>query len=225
LNLMAAIAVLGQARIPVESGPNPFLADANGKPLYLQQNYVAEGNPYFRDQYYFAELTTFNGKVYRDVQVKVNLMENQVLYLTEDKKEMISTSIIKRIKFYSIPDADGSQHLVLESFNGGLNIENTPIYQVLDSGTYILLKRIVVNYRDIKGYGQSTITRTFEHLETFYCRMPDGSISKLNKGKEALLEIFGKKRNLVEAFIDKNNLKCRTAKDFQKVFSYANSIF
>src|SRR6185436_17708883 len=160
--LISSTKLSSQSRTPVESGPNPLLADMSGKPLYLQENYIAEGSPYFPDQYQFAEITLVCGKVYRDIQVKVNIMENKVLYLDEDNKEMITTSPIKRIKFYSISAEDGS-NTVLESFNGGLNMDKTPIYQVLDSGTYTLLKKIVVTYRDNKGYGQSLVTRTFEH--------------------------------------------------------------
>ena len=211
------------SRTPAESGPNPFWADQSGKPLYLQENYVAEGSPYFRDQYHLAEITMIDGKVYKDVQVKLNIMENLVLYLAEDNKEMISTSAIRRIKFYSIPTEDGMETAVLESLNGGLNISKTPIYQLLDSGTYTLLKKIAITYRDNKGYGQSLVTRTFETKETYYCRLPDGEFVKF-KGREAMLDIFGMKRNKVETFIDKNKLKCRSDKDFQKVFQYFNSI-
>ena len=87
----------GQSRVPTDIGPNAFLADMNGRPLFLQENYIAEGSPYFRDQYYFAEVTMVNGKVYSDVQVKLNILENLVIYLTEDKKEMISTSAMRLI--------------------------------------------------------------------------------------------------------------------------------
>jgi len=213
-----------QSRSPVESGPNAFWADMSGRPLYLQENYIAEGSPHFRDKYYFAEITMVNGRIYKDIQVKVNILENQVLYLTDDNKEMVSTSAIKKIEFYNIPSEEGIQNVVLESFNGGLNMEKTPVYQVLDSGKYSLLKKIVVTFIDSKGYGQSLVTRSFEHTETLYCQMPDGLIVKMGKGREAVLEICGSKRKQVESYIDKNNLKCRTAKDFQRVFQYFNSI-
>ena len=213
-----------QSRTLGETGPNAFWADMSGRPLYLQENYIAEGSPYFLDKYYFAKVTMVNGKVYKDIQVKVNILDNQVLYLTDDDKEMVSTSAIKRIRFDNISTEDGFQNLVLESFNGGLNMEKTPVYQVLDSGKYSLLKKIAVTYIDSKGYGQSLVTRSFEHSETLFYRLPDGSIVKMGKGREAVLEICGSKRKQVEAFIDKNNLKCRTAKDFQRVFSYFNSI-
>ena len=215
---------LAQSSSPVPSGQNAFWADMSGRPLYLQENYIAEGSPYFLDKYYFAEVTMVNGKLYKDIQVKVNILDNQVLYLTDDNKEMVSTSAIKRIQFYNITSEEGMQNVVLESFNGGLNMEKTPVYQVLDSGKYSLLKKISVTYIDSKGYGQSLVTRSFEHTETLYCQMPDGNIIKMGRGREAVLEICVSKRKLVEAFIDKNNLKCRTAKDFQMVFHYFNSI-
>ena len=222
--IMYSFGSFSQSRTPGESGPNAFWADMSGRPLYLQENYVAEGSPYFHDKYYLAEVTMVNGKVYKDIQVKVNILDNQVLYLTDDNKEMLSTSAIKRIRFFNISAEDGIQNVVLESFNGGLNMEKTPVYQVLDSGKYSLLKKISVTYIDSKGYGQSLVTRSFERTETLFCQMPDGSIVKIGKGRETVLEICGAKRKQVEAFIDKNNLKCRTAKDFQRVFNYYNSI-
>ncbi len=93
---------LPKAERLVTTGPNAFWADMSGRPLYLQENYVAEGSPYFLDKYYFAEVTMVNGKVYKDIQVKVNILDNQVLYLTDDDKEMVSTSAIKRITLSTI---------------------------------------------------------------------------------------------------------------------------
>ena len=69
--LLASVAVINAQQ-------NPFMNDANGRPLYWGANYVPDGTPYFHEQYNWADITTLKGTVYKDVRVKYNLLDRVV---------------------------------------------------------------------------------------------------------------------------------------------------
>ena len=204
---------------------NPFMNDANGRPMFWGSQYVADGSPYLREEYNWAEVTTVEGKVYRDIRIKFNLMDRVVQYLGDDGKEMIATLPVKSIKFPVIPAESGTISIMLSSVNGALNTPDAAIYEVLDSGKVTLLKKISVTYRDEKKYSEAVITRHFDRQETYYILTPDGQLNKLEKNRSFITSMLLDKKTEVEQYIDSNKLKCKTLKDLQMIVEYYNSLF
>jgi hypothetical protein len=204
---------------------NPFMDDANGRPLYLRTSYSGEGSPYFSETYNEAEVTGADGKLYRNVRVKINLLDNEVLYLDAAGKEMIATMPIQKIRLLGFIDATGVSDKVLKSNGQSLNTPNAPVYEVMDSGRCVLLKQVKVTFKDEKRYNEASVTRVFKRIESYFVLMAGGKLQKLGQGKEDVLAILKDKEALVRAFIDMNNLKCRRAEDYKQVFGYYNSLF
>lgn len=156
-----------------EASSNPFLNDANGRPLYLLSNYIIEGSPYFLDEYRLAQLVAVKETVYNNVKVKINMVERVIQYLGADGKEMITAIPVRKLVFAD--SAGGRNAVVLESFSSALNVPGAAVYQVLDSGSIQLLKKIIINSRDEKKYGNAGTTRVYERKETYYS-MAGGNI-------------------------------------------------
>lgn len=206
-------------------GSNPFMADANGRPMYLKNEYAVEGSPYFNEGYLIAEITSTAGKVYPNVQVKVNLAENEVLYLADDGKEMIATISIKKIRFIKFISKEGIADKVLESFGQPMNTPKNPVYDVLEAGKASLLKQIRVTFQDNRRFNEASVTRTFQRSEIYHILLPDGKIQKLGSGKDDMVALLQDKKAEVSAFIDEKRLKCRNVEDYRKVITYYNSLF
>lgn len=220
--LFTACRLFGQSYSHIEeAASNPFLNDANGRPLYLVSNYTIEGSPYFIDEYKAAQLVAMKGTVYNNVKVKINLVDRLIQYIGADGKEMITDIPVKKLVFAD--PSGGSNAVVLESFYQAMNVPGAAIYQVLDSGSVKLLKKIVVNSRDEKKYGNAGTTRVFEKKETYYSMDSSGSIKKLEKGKAAMLDLFAAMRDALAAFIDQQHLGCRSEQDYKAVFRFCNS--
>lgn len=204
-----------------EASSNPFLNDANGRPLYLVSNYTIEGSPYFMDEYHIAQLQSVKGTLYSNVKVKFNLVDRVIQYIGADGKEMITDIPVKKMIFTD-PAAGGSA-VVLESFSTALNMPGAGIYQVLDTGHIKLLKKIIMNSRDEKKYGSAGTTRIFERKEVYYFMDGSSEIKKLEKGKAAMLSLFTARRDAVAAFIEEQQLACRSEQDYRKLFHFYNS--
>jgi hypothetical protein len=204
---------------------NPFLNDANGRPLFWGSTFVAEGSPYYREEYNWAEITAWNGRVYKDIRVKFNMLDGEIVYLADNGVEMVATTPIMILKFPVITTENGQ--LLNVKFISGTNLaisKGTPLYLVLDSGKLTYLRKISVSFRDEKKYSEATTTRHFEKQETDFVLTPAGEYRKLEKSKAFLLSLMTDKQAAIETYISSNELKCKSAKDCQQVIHYYNTL-
>jgi len=227
LLLSTALLVAGAAKAQLsELGSNPFMSDANGRPMYLQTNYRSEGSPFYHDAYFLADLTSIQGKVYPKIKVKLNVQTNELLYMAPDGTEMIAALPVRRIRFLGLLNENDNTERILESATAQpLNTPNAAVYELVDSGHVSLLKLIRITYSDNKEFNQSSIVRNFKRKETWHLRMPDGTITKFETGKDALLTTLKDKQKEVADYIEKEGLKCRSVDDCHKVLTYYNSLF
>lgn len=209
------------------SGGNSFANDVNGRPLYLKTEYRSEGSPYYYDEYSYADITAENGKTYKAVMVKLNLVENLVIYKTDNGEEMIATTPLKRIRFYSSVIGEKMHPgITLESIEGPINAEKSKVYEVLADGKTKLLKHIAITYSDDKAYGESTITRTFKRSSAYYSLIGGSNAQpkKLSRSKPAVIELFNTQKDSVRNYIDEHKLDCKSEEDLIKIFEYYQKI-
>lgn len=204
---------------------NPFMSDANGRPLYMNVNYRIEGTPFVPENYQPADIVVASGKVYHNVRVKINLVENQVLYLDESKNEMITSLPVTRVVFLNTLDEDGTLHdRIFEGHPDIINKTGALIFEVIEPGRISLLKNIKATYRDEQKYSEAGITRTFTQTESYYALLPAGELKKIEKGKEFMLGLFADKKQQVEHYLSESGIKCKTAKDYINVFRFYRSL-
>lgn len=205
-----------------------FATDINGRPLYVKTEYLADGSPYLYEEYCLAEITSMNGKVYKNVKAKINLQEKQLLYMIDNGMEMVMTTPVKRIKFFNyINNGVAYPERVFESYLMALNAEGAPLYEVLtEDSAAILLKQTAVTFTDSKGYGEATITRTFKRKETYFAAIPSKSkeLLKVEKNKTAIASLFGDKGAAVGAYITEKKLKCKSDEELVEIFRYYGSL-
>ncbi|WP_276484695.1 hypothetical protein [Paraflavitalea pollutisoli] len=222
--LLLSIACSTQAQLS-DLGSNPFMADATGRPLYLQTNYRSEGSPYYYDAYLPATVTALTGKVYTNIRVKLNVQTNELLYMADNGAEMIAAMPVRRIHFGSVADKEATTTKVLESVGTEpLNAPNAAIYEVADTGRIAVLKQIKVTYTDDKAFNQASVVRIFKRKETWHLRLANGQVARLETSKEAVLTLLADQQAAVTAYIDQEKLKCRTVDDVRKVIRYYNTL-
>jgi hypothetical protein len=203
---------------------NPFLTDARGTPVVSRKSIVSEGSPYLSEQFVTADITSA-GRTYINVRARINIVDGQIEYLTDDGKEMIATILITRVHFPAFPEENGKFiSLTLESTGKPLNQKDAEVFAVLDSGKVSLLKKISIIFRDDKKYGEAVTTRHYLRSETNYVLLPNGELKKFEKGKSFILEVFQDQKEKVEQFIASKNIKCKSTADFRQVLQFYNSI-
>jgi hypothetical protein len=209
-----------------ETGASPFMNDSNGRPLYLKTNYTADGSPYLFDDYLPATLTTESGRVYKDVMIKLNLVDNEVLYRLADGKEMVSTTPIQKISMFAIGQLySGLDSMIISGINTPLNSRGAITYIVYSSGKLTLLKKVSVTYKDMQEYGNTNTTRVFKRKESFFFMDKKGVTDQVGKSTQAVLDLFNDKRKNVEQYVNQNRLDLRNEKHLVSAFNYYNSLF
>lgn len=178
------------------------------------------------EEYTEAEITLMNGKVYPDVKAKFNLLDRELTFQNEKNEELICTSPIKSIRFFSsIVNGVHYDEIKIASIDTALNTPEAPIYQILEDGNARLLKHLSVVYTDQKRYGEATITRIFKKKEQYLAKLPDSAeLKKVDRNKSDLAILFGKKQVQVSSYIETNKLKCKSDEDLIRVFKYYNSL-
>ena len=146
-------------------------------------------------------------------------------YQTEDGKEMMSLSAIKKIYFGPMVLADGVfENVTLEAVNGLLNDKKADVYQVLDSGRITWMRKLIVTYRDIQRYSEATITRQFVRTEIDYIRKPDGSLVKMEKTREFFNGLMSDHKQEINTLLDQHIISFKKTQDLLDLIRYYNSL-
>lgn len=102
------------------------------------------------------------------------------------------------------------------------NDENT-FYEVLDTGKASLLLHKKVKVIETKTLGSATTDKEYHSFQEYYIHMND-TLIKCKKNKSFFTGLFADKKDLVEQYIDANNIKFRSEKDFRPLVAYYNSL-
>lgn len=189
-----------------------LMTDAMGQPFYPQQKYNWEGKVFFPDDYTLATITAMNGKIYRNIRAKINLLDNTLLFTDSASREFVATVPIKKVEFEN-------QLTFIKPSDDTAKV----LYQLLDSGKITLLKKIFITYKDQTGYGSTMVTRIFEQKYSYYI-LKDHQIISLDRSKTALLEAMADRNSQLDAYIEQEKLKLRKEEDLIKVFRFYNSL-
>ena len=204
---------------------NPFMTDADGRPLYLHADYKADGSPYLSDKYQLADVIAADGKIYTGIMVKIDLAENRVVYMVKEGMEMVASLPVSKIVFNNYINDDGViESNVFIGYPKALNEPGNAVYQVLETGNATLLRNIKVTYRDDRKYNEAGKTRIFSQTEGLFALLPGNKLVKVEKGQEALAALFPDKMKEVAAFIQSSHLKCKSKEDAVAVFKFYNSL-
>lgn len=205
---------------------NQLMTDVMGRPIYLKVEYNTEGSPYFPADYNRADVYTKSGKRYQGLGVRLNLFDRMLLMKMKDGSEIeLISSTVSKVVFTDTFYTPTLGNIIF--MNGFTPVEKQTaesFYQVLDSGKVKLLKYYSVNYTDKKEYGQASITRVYTQSAACYILLPDNTIHKIEKGKDAFTGLFPDKKAELLQFIEQNDYKCKKEEDWIAVVGYYNQL-
>lgn len=196
------------------------MQDITGKPVMLKDYTNVTGFPYLNDNWTKGSVTTMKGKVYNNLFLKYDLVED-VVYFKSDKDE--SLLFIDPIKSFEL-DLDNN----IESFtNGFLSVDNytyLSYYQVIFKGDKMTLLIKDKKYiSETKPYNSATTERKFIENNTYYI-FRNGKMEKFKPSKKDILALFNDKSEQVSSFIKTSNIDFKNNIDLVKVFDFYYSL-
>jgi hypothetical protein len=150
-SLEAQIAVSSNNSAVYNSGGRAF--PFSGAAPVSNTRYVdlKEGSPFFNENWTNSKLVSQDGRVYQNVSVKLNLMENKVHYKDSSGKELVIGTPLREVLLQQA--SNGSAHFI----NGSLLPGNKQgWYQLLVNDTLSLLKGFNKIFEQHTSYGSAT---------------------------------------------------------------------
>jgi hypothetical protein len=154
---------------PVQQAMPGFLYDLKGEAISNKYSEIKEGFPFFSDEWLKGKIVSTDGKIYDNLSLKLNLVENEIHYLDDQSAEyilktptrlMVLTDFINK-KTYTFIQTSTPCHKNEKTW-----------YQVLDTGKVWLLKSEVKQIITLKAYGSAIMEEKVTSSISYYLYTP-----------------------------------------------------
>ena len=203
--------------------PNYFYT-VSGQPVGLPKYVrVVEGSAFFNADWLKGRVMLVGGKEYGPMQLKLDLLKNELYYQDPSGREMIATSPIERVIL--IDTIHNLHYIFMNSF--AIPATNPDAeggwYQLMDNGKASIYKKLSKVITETKPYGSAT-TEQIIHTSARYYILYKDQLIRIKKFKD-LADILDDKKTQVQSYITANKLTGKSDEDYNKVVSYYNELF
>lgn len=195
-----------------------YLRDDKSADLFKASIYEGvEESPFLSDNWAYARIKLSDNRVFDSVRIKLNLFENKVHFIDNNKKERMIGIAVKELEI-----RDQSSPFNNTIFVSGYGKEPEVFYQVISDGKKIgyikEMKKIIKEYKVFNA----PVQKKFELQSEKLCLYSKGTLYEENKNCSSLLSAFGNDSKIL-SYISSNGLKCNKEKDLKKLVEYYNS--
>jgi len=182
---------------------------------------VVDGSPFFNEQMMRGAIILSEGKEYRNILVRLNLLESQVNYIDEKQIEMIATTPISEVVLW---DTIHNNHhrFVFSNYIETTDRLEEGFYELLQVGKAQLFKQYKKNLLESKPYGSATIEQSIK-TEFRYFVLFSGKSVKIKKIKD-LTDLLNDKKNEIQKFVEDKKLTKDNEANFEAIIAYYNSL-
>ena len=183
---------------------------------------VVEGSPFFNEQIMPGAIILSEGKEYKNILLRLNLLESQVNYISERQVEMIASTPVKEVVLWdTIRKKD--YRFIFSTYIESIEKPEKDFYELLQSGKAELYKQHKKSIMESKPYGSATIEQTIR-TENRYFILVKRQWIRVKKLKELPMLIADKQKD-VQKFISEKKLSGDNQENFEAVIAYYNSLF
>ena len=200
--------VHGQKALDVTSGAvnaGAFFISVNGEPILTTKfSKLVEGSQYFIDDWAKGNIVMPHGTTYKDIDVKLDLVSQEVHYKDDKGRELVANTALKDVYLKS---ADGltMYHFVHSSYLEKAEGLAKGWYQLLSAGAAGLYKEHKKTVNENKPYGSATTEQRIQTKEQ-YIVVFGGKATVIKKVKD-LPSVLSEKKVEMEKFISSQDQK------------------
>lgn len=200
-----------------------FLHDnITGKPyMLLKYSKVVDGSAFFRENLMHGNVIMQDGQEFKNLRLRLNLLENELNYLNQLREEMISTGPVKELILFD--SLTGLQH----TFNhtAYLNVKDISVkgwLENLEKGKVSLFKQYYKNLMETFVYNSPNADIVITTQIRYYILYNDQWL--LIKRIKNISDILSSKKDELTKFINENKLKADNEENFKSIISYFNNL-
>ncbi len=196
---------------------------ASGTP-YIDAKFVrmVSGSPFFNEKMMLGNLISATGIEYRNIIIRLNLMESQVNFLNNKQEEMIVGTPLRELTMWDTVNKE-NYHFIFSDYIETTNKIEKGFYQQLQKGKAGLYKKFNKTIKETRAFNAATFEQSIQTDVTYYVLL-GGHLEKFNKIKN-LPSLLSDKKNEVQEYINNNNLSGYKQEDVESVIKFYNSLF
>ena len=195
-----------------------MVTDGNGKLVNMGLDMENYGTPFFDSDFYPADITLVSGQRYENVQTKINLLSNEVIFKADDGKELAILPAIQSV----VLKKDGVNAVFEFGYPSFEKQTSKTIYQVLSKGEVTVLKYFFVQVTEAKPYSSATMLRTIEKFPKLLVYSKKIGINAAPKTTQEVEALFKEDAAKLNSIVSSNNLKIKKEADLVKCFEIFN---
>ncbi len=194
----------------------------NGGQVVSNSKYanLTSGTPYFRDTWMAGAIKTKDGTVYSGLRLKIDLIENIVIYLDEENREMQTAVPAVQASLKDTVNANGETYVFTHSSAIGGGETMNKWFQVLASGNVSLYRLYQKDILETKSYGSTIPEQSVKTEEKYYVSF-GGKLDRVKKIKD-IADAVGDSR--IEPLLKANKFSDKKEADWVKAVEQINAL-
>lgn len=207
---------------PVGGGVLKYVNPVGGMP-FVNAKFarLVEGSPFFNEQLMRGTLISAEGKEYKNMLLRLNLLESQVNYIDEKQIEMIAATPIREV---ILRDTINNDHhrFVFSTYIETTDKPEKDFYELLQAGKATLYKQYKKKMQENRPYNSATTEQSIR-TDPRYFVLFSGKWTQVKKIKE-LTELLNDEKNEIQKFINDKKLSKDNEANFEAIVAYYNSL-
>src|SRR5579872_200316 len=198
--------------------------DHNGK-AFVNPAPEVEGTPFLTDKWRMGTLVVTTNRRYDSVKIRINLLSQEVHVIDRNNTEIaLAKGYIKQVIWTDAVKGLPTGGTCFQSgFPAVDNQDKDFFYEVLSQGKLWLLHSVRKVITERKDGLSGDIRKDYTTYDDYY--VYDGkNMQRVRKDKSFILTIAGDKRDKIDAFLEANKLKARSAEDLRRIIDYYNTL-
>ena len=182
---------------------------------------VVEGTPFFKENMMKGAIILSEGREYKNILVRINLLDGQVNYI-DKQVELVASSPIKEVVLWDT--LNGKDYRFV--FSGYIDAAEKPekdYYELLQTGKVEFYKQHKKKLTEFTPYGSATVEQRIQTNSKYYV-LKDKQWKEIRKIKE-LVTLLSDKSTEISKYIKDNQISGDNQSNFEKIIAYYNSLF
>jgi len=199
------------------------LFTASGTP-YVEAKFVrlVSGSPFFNEKMMRGIVISPNGTEYRNIIIRLNLMESQVNFLNNKQEELIVGTPLREVTLLDTVNKK-NYHFIFSDYIETTVKPEKGFYQILQKGKAELYTQHKKTLKESRPFNSATYEQSIETYLTYFVLL-GGQWKKINKIKD-LPSVLSDKKSEVLGYINSKGLSGYKQEDVESVINYYNSLF
>ena len=207
------------------SGVSPsFFAVVGGQPFVNTRfTKLVEGSPYFREEWLRSNVTMASGKQYIGLEVKLDMVDDELHYKDAVGAEMIASSLPQKVTLF---DSISQRIYKFEYYTSlpteGIDKAKGWYLMLGEGGGAVIYKQVIKTLNENKPYGSATVEQSIKTSGRYFV-LYKGVLNPIKKIKD-LPDVLTDKKKELSQYLSTHKLSEKNDNDFEEVLQYYSSL-